>query len=35
MTRRILPHPATRRASHITAYVFLLFRTARLDGGTA
>lgn len=35
MTRRILPHPATRRASHATAYVFCLFRTASLDGGTA
>ena len=35
MTRRILPHPPKRRASHATAYVFLAFSTAPLDGGKA
>lgn len=35
MTRRILPHPAKRRASHITAYVFLLFRTAAVEGAAS
>ncbi len=35
MTRRILPHPAKRRASHVTAYVFLIFRTASLEGAAS
>ncbi len=35
MTRRILPHPAKRRASHLTAYVFLIFRTASLEGAAS
>ena len=35
MTRRILPHPAERRASHLTAYVFLVFRTASLEGAAS
>jgi len=32
MTRRILPHPAERRASHLVAYAMLVFRSARLEG---
>jgi hypothetical protein len=35
MTRRILPHPAERHASHLTAYVFLAFRTASLEGAAS
>ncbi|MBN2839833.1 MAG: hypothetical protein JXP37_02615 [Coriobacteriia bacterium] len=35
MTRRILPHPAERRAGHLTAYVFLVFRTAALEGAAS
>lgn len=35
MTRRILPHPAERRAGHLTAYVFLIFRTASLEGAAS
>lgn len=35
MTRRILPHPAERRSSHLTAYAFLIFRTASLEGAAS
>ncbi len=35
MTRRILPRPAERYVSHVTAYVFLVFRTASLEGATS
>ena len=35
MTRRILPHPAERRGSHLAAYVFLIFRTASLEGAAS
>ncbi|MDO8847244.1 MAG: hypothetical protein Q7W51_02500 [Coriobacteriia bacterium] len=35
MTRRILPHPAKRHVSHAKAYLFLVFRTASLEGATS
>ena len=35
MTRRILPHPAERRAGHLRAYGALVHRTAALEGATS
>lgn len=32
MTKRILPRPAQRSASHVAAYAMLVHRTARLEG---
>ncbi len=35
MTRRILPHPAERRAGHLRAYSQLVHRTATLEGASS
>lgn len=35
MTRRILPHPAERRAGHLRAYGQLVHRTATLEGASS
>ncbi len=35
MTRRILPHPAQRRAGHLRAYSVLVHRTATLEGAAS
>lgn len=35
MTRRILPHPAERRAGHLRAYGTLVHRTASLEGAAS